>query len=245
MGICMIKISVASLVIGIDNRYDYIEKLARGYITRAEDEADFIVRADDEDFEREERFGDAEHRFPPAYLESIIIHRKIAEQLPKYNAFVFHGAAMSVGDKAYILTAPSGTGKTTHMRLWLDLYDDVSVINGDKPIIRVEEGRAYVYGTPWRGKENYGSNTRAELSAIVFLSRGKENRAESVSADEVSLQFFRQAYMPESREALARTMSLAGDVLRNVERVALWCNMQRSAAEVARSAIEKSVKNKQ
>ena len=237
----MIKISIASLVVGIDNRYDYIEKLSRDYLTEAE--PDFTVRADEADFELEERSGSKASPCPRYYLESLIIHRKIAEQLPKYNAFAFHGAAMRVGDKAYILTAPSGTGKTTHMRLWLDIFDDVSVINGDKPIIRIEDGRTYVYGAPWRGKENYGGNIRAELSAVVFLSRSEENRATAVNADDVSMQFFRQVYMPESRVGLVKTMALAGEVLRGVKRIALGCNMQADAATVARAAIENSKNN--
>ena len=166
----MIKISIASLVVEIENKYEYIKTQSREYITNAA--ADFTVRADEEDFEREEQNCGSEARFSRDYLESIIIYRKIAEELPKYNAFVFHGAAMYDGRGAYVLTAPSGTGKTTHMRLWLDLYPDVSVLNGDKPIIRLEGGVPYVYGTPWQGKENYGKNAKAELLAIAFLSRG-------------------------------------------------------------------------
>ena len=234
----MIKISIASLIVEIDNKYEYIEKLTLDY--RCEGEADFSVSADEADFLSEEKT--AADGCPRPYLESIIIHRKIAERLPEYDAFVFHGAVMATSDGAYILTAPSGTGKTTHLRLWLSEFDDVKVINGDKPIIRIIGDKPIVFGTPWRGKEGYGTNSSAPLRAITFLERGKENRTEPISVEAASLLFFRQVYMPEEQAALVKTMSVAKEVIGRVSRLRLECNMLPDAARISRAALEKLIK---
>ena len=54
----------------------------------------------------------------PAYLEFLCIHDSLAAQLPAHHRFLMHGAAIAFDGAAYLFTAPSGTGKTTHVRLW-------------------------------------------------------------------------------------------------------------------------------
>ena len=136
----MITIKVAGLAIGIDNRFEYITRLAADYLT--DEPPLFTVRATEEDIAEEARMTDV--RFPDGYLESIVSYRKIAEILPTYDAFVFHGAVLNYGGHALAFTAKSGTGKTTHTRLWLSEFGDkVHYLNGDKPIIRFIDGVPY------------------------------------------------------------------------------------------------------
>ena len=92
--------------------------------------------------------------FAPEYLETLALLRKVAEVLPEKDGFLMHGAVIQWKDKAYMFTAPSGTGKTTHIRLWRKyLGQGVSIINGDKPFIRIVDDCVRIYGTPWAGKE--------------------------------------------------------------------------------------------
>lgn len=64
-----------------------------------------------------------------------------------------HGAVVAWKDQGYLFTAPSGTGKSTHLALWKKyLGDQAEVINGDKPFLKVMEDEVWVYGTPWAGK---------------------------------------------------------------------------------------------
>ncbi|KAB5607392.1 hypothetical protein [Bifidobacterium jacchi] len=75
------------------------------------------------------------------YLETLAVFRRIAEQLPALHRVVFHGATISFAGRAWLFTAPSGTGKTTHIRLWREVYGDrVGIINGDKPILHIGAG---------------------------------------------------------------------------------------------------------
>ena len=192
----------------------------------------------DEDIGEERELSGTD--YSNGYYESIVAYRKIAERLPEFDAFVFHGSVLSVGDeKAYIITANSGVGKTTHTRLWLSEFQgEAHVLNGDKPIIRIIDGKTYACGTPWQGKENYGCNEILELSGISFLERGEVNRARDITPTEAVTRFMSQIYLPKSNlAALSKTMRLADKVIRGTHLVALECNMNPEAAHVCRAAL--------
>ena len=231
----MITVKIADLPIGIDNRYGYIASLAKDYL--ADEEPIFTVSVTDDEREKEreqsgENFGDG-------YLESIVAYRKIAELLPRYDAFVFHGAVLNYNGLAYAFTAKSGTGKTTHTRLWLSEFGSrVHYLNGDKPIIRFIDGTPYACGTPWRGKEGYGVNERAPLRGIVLLGRAEENTAKIIDPALGVLRLVTQIYLPKDTESAKLTMKLADRVLKTVNFIQLGCNMDPEAAHVARAALE-------
>ncbi len=231
----MITIKIAELAIGIDNKYKSIEYLAKDYLT--DEEPEFTVRVTEEEIE-EERIS-SETDYTPSYYESIIAYRKIAEILPNYDAFLFHGSVIEYDGMAYVITAHSGVGKTTHTRLWMSEFgDEVKILNGDKPTVRIIRGEAYACGTPWQGKENYGRNAICKIAGFAFLTRAKENRAYEISPSEAVMRFMSQIYLPKkSKSALAKTMLLADRVLKDVKLVHLECNMQPEAAHVCRAAL--------
>lgn len=231
----MIKIRIADLTVGIDNRFDYITDLARDYLT--DGEPDFTVRVNDAELDEERT--QTEYDFSNGYLESIVAYRKIAEELPKYDAFVFHGAVLNLDGEAYAFTAPSGTGKTTHTRLWLREFGArVHYLNGDKPIIRFKGDTPYAYGTPWRGKEGYGVNESAPLRAIAFLGRGEQNTACEIPAAQIATRLITQMYVSRKNPMHAvLTMRLADRLTRTVRLVDLRCNMEPEAAHVSLRAM--------
>ncbi|MBR3680562.1 MAG: hypothetical protein IKL79_00985 [Clostridia bacterium] len=237
----MIKIKIAGLTVGIDNKYGYIEKLAADYLT--EGEPNFTVTATEEQI-REEA-GVLDVKFSDGYLESIVVYRNIAEILPSYDAFVFHGAVLNYGGEAYAFTAKSGVGKTTHTRLWLKEFGDgVHYLNGDKPIIRFIDGVPYACGTPWRGKEGYGVNEIAPLRAIAFLERGATNSAAPIPSESIVTRLLTQMYMPRTnRLGAILTMRLADRITKAVRLVGLKCNMDPSAAHVSLAAMSGKTEN--
>ena len=175
----------------------------------------------------------SEPRFPDAYLESVVAYRKIAERLPAYDAMVFHGAVVVLDDKAYAFTARSGVGKTTHLKLWLKAFGARAyVLNGDKPVLRWKDGRAYICGTPWKGKENLGEGGMLPLSGIGFLNRSEKNATHPLSASDALAAFLKQVYMPKNSEALLQTMTLCDKVLSSVPLLSMHCNMDIEAAQV-------------
>lgn len=231
----MITIKLAEIPIAVDNKHPYIERLAADYIT--DEPAEFTVFATDEDIAEEAAASEA--AFSKGYLESIVVYRKIAERLPMYDAFVFHGAVLAVGGNAYAFTARSGVGKTTHTRLWLSEFGaEAHYLNGDKPIIRFRNGSPIAYGTPYRGKEGYGVNEALPLAAISLLSRGAENTARMILPDEATMFLASQVYMPRDPSAAICTLGLVDRLANSVKLVALSCNMDPEAAHVARRIME-------
>lgn len=232
----MINIKIAGLTVEIDNKYPNIEYSAVDYLT--DGKADFSVSASKEDLEAERAL--AEEDFPDAYCESIALYRQIAEKIPEYDGFLFHGSVIDFKNKAYVITAHSGVGKTTHTGLWLSEFgDEVSVINGDKPIIRFIDGIPYACGTPWMGKEGYGKNDMKELGGFVFLSRGEKNKAMEISEADAVMRFMSQLYLPKkSKMNLLKTMQLADKVIKSAKLIHLECNTDKEAAHVCRAAIE-------
>ena len=75
-------------------------------------------------------------------------------KMPLYGAFLMHAAVVEVDGIAYVFTAPSGTGKSTHVQLWLDHFGPrARVLNGDKPLFRFEGNTLYACGTPGRARK--------------------------------------------------------------------------------------------
>lgn len=230
----MITIEIANLNVGIKYRYEFTKSYVSEYAT---DKApDFVVEVTDADLEAERLLAD--EPYENEHLEYVAVYRKIADKLTEYDGAVFHGAVIVLLGKAYIITARSGVGKTTHIRLWLERFgDSVYVLNGDKPVIRMIDGKIYVAGTPYNGKEGYGRQGTVPLAGIAFLERAEENSYARLSASEGLVRFMGQIYMNKDNPlTLTRTLRLADKVLSDIPLYEFRCNMDISAADMAAGA---------
>lgn len=232
------KIKIAGIPIEINTLFDSL--INSDEYETAEAPA-FTVKTCEQDISDEQRRSIAEAayegipypNYSPAELESTAVYRKIATKLPKYDAFVFHGSAVAVGDKAYLFTAKSGTGKTTHTNLWLKNIDGSFIVNGDKPILRIIDGKPFVCGTPWMGKEGLGCNKNIPLAAVCFVNRSENNRIEKAEFKNVYPRLIGQSYRPENGLLVTKTVRLIEKICQSVPLYELYCNMEDEAAEVA------------
>ena len=89
---------------------------------------------------------------------------------------LFHSSVVSFQDKAYMFLGKSGTGKSTHSRLWLKYIEGTELINDDNPVVRIhDDGSILVYGSPWSGKTPCYRNVSYPLGAIVLLEQAPQN----------------------------------------------------------------------
>ena len=225
----MLKIEVAGITAEIKNEYPYIEELAKDYLSTKE--PDIRVEASPEEVRREsERLAVSE-----AYAESVVLYSKIADAIYEFDAFLVHGAALEYGDGVIIFLANSGVGKSTHVRLWKEAFGQtVTVLNGDKPIVRKIDGKFYAAGTPWRGKEREGRAGISEVKALCYLARSEENYAEPLTPSRSAAALISHIYMPKTGAAAIKTLSLAEELSASVFGAHLGVNMEKSAATVAR-----------
>ena len=238
------KISLAGVTIGVQSIYDEVYRLCKDYLT--EDCAAFAVAITPERiaYEREKSIREAlhEHRqpelFPEPYLETLAVYRAIVEKLLDYDVLLMHGSAVAANGQAFLFTAPSGVGKTTHTRLWLQNVPDAFVVNGDKPLLRFRGGSVEVCGTPWSGKEGMNTNAAVPLRAICVLERGAVNKIEPLPFIDCYATLLQQSYRPTDAASLQKTMTLIRKLGEAVKLYRLKCNMDPDAAIVAYNAMK-------
>lgn len=230
-------IKIAGFVIEIKNKRPFTHNFCQDYITDCRN-ADFSVEASGEAM----RKAIAEYpEFPDGYLECLEIYREICRKILDYNAMLMHCAAIAVDGQAYLFTAVSGTGKTTHISLWLKKFGSRAVVvNGDKPILRLIDDKFYVCGTPWCGKEGLGENITAPVKAICILERDSFNHIEKIEPADAISTVITQTLRTNSLEEMDKMLSLADKLLTRVPFYRLGCNMESEAADVSYNAMSKA-----
>ena len=170
--------------------------------------------------------------YPPSFVENIALHALLASALLDHNILLMHGSALCMDGEAYIFAAPSGTGKSTHARLWRETFGDrVWMINDDKPLIRVEKEGTVVYGSPWRGKHKLGCNGSARLKAIVELTRDSRNHIEALK--EPFPHLVQHVWRPDDRDKMKKVLELEKRLIGQAAFYRLGCNTEPEAALVA------------
>ena len=241
------KIKIAGRVIGVNSLFESTRDYCRAYLT--EEKADFSLTVTREDLTFEQEQYDEEAReegfrlrkFTDPFLERTAIQRKTAEFLFDDRVLMLHGSVVAVDGEGYLFTARSGTGKSTHTRLWRETFGQRAVmVNDDKPFLRIERSQVLVCGAPWSGKHGLDTNITVPLKGICILVRGGENRIRRIGPEEALDMLRHQGYRPldsEKRpEFLALTQALA-------ETIPLWhmeCTKDPQAAVVAHGAMSAS-----
>ena len=121
--------------------------------------------------------------------------------------------------------------------MWKKLLNDkVTIVNGDKPIVRFFDNEDFPigYGTPWNGKEQYGNNKKVPIKHLCFIQRAQTNSCEKIAPNSMIESFFNQIYIPKNNaESVANALKLADKFLNNVTIWRIKCNMDIEAAEIA------------
>lgn len=176
----------------------------------------------------------APYDFPDAYLETLAVYRKIAVSLLPKGILLMHGSVIAVDGQGYMFTALSGTGKSTHVRLWRQHFGNRAVmVNDDKPLVKISSGEVKVFGTPWDGKHHLSTNTSVPLKALVVLCRGSQNEIHPISAQEAFPTLLQQSFRTEDSLVTIQAMQLLSLLSRQVGLYCLHCNMDPEAAVVA------------
>lgn len=234
------KISIAEITVEINALYASTENFCRKYLTDASPDFAVEITESDIEFERERSLvtdmqeGRKLNNYSDELLETMAVYRKIAEKLPFFSAFIFHGSAVAVDGNTYVFTAKSGTGKSTHTNLYTENFGSRAVIvNDDKPIILVKENGAFVCGTPWSGKHELNTNIILPLKAICILNRGEKNEIAKIEPQAALEKLISQSYRPRSPEAMQRFLELLSRLTVSTAFYNLHCNRSPEAALIS------------
>ena len=234
------RYKITDKVVEITSIYDEVHEYCADYLT--DEPADYSVTTTqaDIDFEREKSAredaieGIPTRRFSDGYLEELAVYRKIAEQMIDNDTILFHGSVVAVDGIGYLFTAKSGTGKSTHTRLWREYLGDKAVmVNDDKPLLHISESGVIAYGTPYNGKHRLGANISVPLKAICILTRAEDNHIEPITREQAYTMLLQQVYRPADMLKMTETLAMVDRLADIVKLYQLGCNMDISAAKVA------------
>ena len=162
-------------------------------------------------------------------------------KLIDYNGIMLHASAIVVDDKAYLFSAPSGTGKSTHTGKWLELFGESAyILNDDKPAIRVLDDGIYAYGTPWSGKCDISVNKKVKLQGICFLERDKKNYIELMDNVTSIFRLYHATLKKLSFEQINRVMDIIDSIVNKIPIYKMGCTPTVEAAKMAYDAMSKS-----
>lgn len=221
----------ADVVVQARYRDSYMEELCKKYETDLPEQ--FVIEVTEEGVRKEEK-NSSDKELPFGYLESLAFYRQFCEKAVEKNILLFHSSVVAVDGEAYIFTAPSGTGKSTHTALWRKVFGHRAVmINDDKPLLKIEQDAVWVYGTPWDGKHRISTNTKARVRAVCILQRGEENEIHRENFYEAYPFILKQTYLPNEEMGMKKTLELVNQFMGRVPVYTMKCTISEEAARMA------------
>lgn len=184
------------------------------------------------------REGLRPRRFTDPFLERASIQRAFADFLLPRDVLLLHGSAVAVDDHGYLFTAKTGTGKSTHTRLWRQLLGErAEILNDDRPFVALRNGGAILYGSPWSGKHGLHANRQAPLKGICLLTRGLENHICPLRPADALPTLLREGFAPTDPQLLPRYQAGMETLAQSVPLWLLRCNQEPEAARVSYQAM--------
>ena len=233
-------IEIAGIAYNIQANFSSTEAYCRQFVTDQTGKHMISVTKEDiaaerlninalDDEQASERSG-----YSDAYLETIALLRKLAESAPEGDSMLIHSSAVCVDGKAYLFAAPSGTGKSTHARLWREMLGDRAImVNDDKPFVVKAENIFYVCGSPWNGKHGLGNPIQAPLAGICLLHQAETNSISKLTAVQALPGVMAQCYIPKKADNAVAALGLIDELLKSVPIYSLGCDISREAAELS------------
>ena len=239
------NMKIAGAVAHVESLFESTPLYFKAYLTEEAADFSFSVKAEDLVFEQAELDAEAAEegfrfrKFTDPFLERAAIQRAFAEFLFEGDVILLHGSAVALDGKGYLFTARSGTGKSTHTRLWCQAFADRAVmINDDKPFVALCGEEVTIYGSPWSGKHGLDHNIAVPLAGISFLQRGKENEIYPADRQQMLAQLRKQAYCPLDGQKRQRFEQLLEQLSQSVPLWQMACNKEISAARIAADAMQ-------
>lgn len=232
------KYVIAGIKVGMILRRNWTTEVqARDYLCDFDGDPQIVVGLDDE-------YISERHKECPQLTvydcEYMWTGASFCEQLLDFGGFMLHASAVVYQNRAYLFSAPSGTGKSTHTTLWRKAFgeENTYILNDDKPVIRLENDRIMVYGTPWSGKTDQNRNIGVLLGGICFLERSDENWIKPVSAADGAFGILNQTIRPGDGEKMSVLLGLLDRVIGQAGVWHMGCNISKDAAVMAFNAMK-------
>ena len=232
------RIKIANKVLDVNAFNESTMKYCRNFFT--DEEPDYLITMTKEELESESSNSPDGKVYGTEEISAL--YRKVAELFVEEGIIVFHGSSFKIKEHGFIITARSGVGKSTHVKLLSEyLGDKFSYINDDKPLIEAKDNKLTIYSNPWNGKERRGNNTSSPLTAVLFVNRGLSNSYKKLdNKEEVYFKLLTQIYLPRDKAKREKALKIIDIILKSINFYEINVNMDISAAEMT---YERIIKN--
>ncbi|MBQ3549572.1 MAG: hypothetical protein IJA41_01220 [Clostridia bacterium] len=228
---------IAGLKVEMNVRGEMLRERSEKYRSDFEGEPDIVI---DPEPEKLARLQEDFPRLKEDAVEYLGTGCIFYYRLLKFDGLMLHSSCIAYDGKAYIFSADSGTGKSTHTSLWREYIDGVTMINDDKPAIRLIDGVFYAIGTPWSGKTDQNTDIAVPVGGVALLKRGLENRITPAKPAEIVPFIMRQTMFPTKPENIDRLADLLDKFIRTVPIYDLECDISERAVITSFEALTKS-----
>ncbi len=227
---------IAELFIQMEPKYEPLLSRSAPYLSNKSADCIADITTTEESYRWFEKKYNTNDR---ALIEYMATGAEFYEMLLNHSGLLLHSSAVEYEGCAYLFSAPSGTGKSTHTSLWLKEHPGSVILNDDKPAIRILSDGIYVYGTPWSGKTDLNLNRKVKLRSICFLSRGKENKIQEADSLFSIRNILEQTVRPRSSAKKVELMNLIDRLVREIPIYRMECNMDPEAARISYQTMSK------
>ena len=230
------KYCFASLVVEMNIRYEPLKSQSIPYEIEDDRKADVIIPLMDDTIKKYHELypqlsiGDCEYVLYGAYFY---------KELLKHKGILLHSSCVVKDNYAYLFSAPSGTGKSTHTSLWLEVFKDAKILNDDKPAILIKNDKIYACGTPFSGKTNLNLNEEYEIKGIAFLERSKDNWIKEMDVNKSIYSILNQTIRPDDEANMDLAISTIEEIVKRIKIYKFGCNISEDAVYTSYAGMNK------
>ena len=170
--------------------------------------------------------------------EYIYSSAAFCREIIPHGRFFLHASAVVLDGEAYLFSAPSGMGKSTHTALWLRSFEGSYILNDDKPVIFPENEGVTVWGTPFAGKTDLQVNRGVPLRAVCFLKQGNENSITRIDSERAIALTLNNTYRPKNAEEMNLLLDMIEKVVERADIFQMSCRNEFAAAEMSYNAMK-------
>lgn len=219
---------IADLTVKYDCVYNTLKSRSEKYLCD-EKEAQIELSLDEDYYiSRRKVFPDTSDEM----LEYMGMGTAFYKELLSFEGMMLHSSAVAFDGEAYLFSAPSGVGKSTHTQKWLEVFPNAFIINDDKPAIRKISGKYYAFGTPFSGKNDVSVNGGYPIKGICFIDRG-DNQIQRIESETALKPLFNQTIRPVDKNKMDLLCDRVEDILKCIPFYVMHCDVSVDAVKMA------------
>ncbi len=229
---------IAGLNVSISGEGSMLRERAEPYRIDYEGEADLVI---DVTPEIVKEIRNAQPHLSEEECAYIYTGEEFNYHMIDCGGLKLHASAVVLDGEAYLFSAPSGTGKSTHTTLWREYFgpERTFILNDDAPIIKPEGDVLMAWGSPWSGTSPLSRNVGVPLKAIAFLEQSQKDWIMPMDYSDALIHIMGQTSRTQLLDRLDKQIATLNRLLKTVPIFRMGCTISHNAVETAYAAMNK------